>query len=318
MPRDALVAHLSSLAEEASRSVLHKQSVLRSTEDHIKEDLQLFAAGVLDLHSMLNSYKPHAHPVEVVFRHADGKVYAVRRQGNLQVDQGRNLTERGALFADIAANTAFAAIKGAATASSATSLTVPTGLPTSGGLSGSLQGRIVYALPNNSGVGSSVYGVIVSNTATVITVDQWYDPTSTAGAAGATPNATANFIIGPNFGNTNWMGLSTDTTTPAAADVLRSADGLFGNGGAASTATEQTGSGLARAFVLPTFPATHQTQLQQTFTYTGAVSVTIAKVILANSKAAAGSLLNLDTLLAATATVSASGDSIQVTWTIND
>lgn len=314
MPRDALVAHLSSLAEEASRSNLHRMSVLRNKEDHIKEDIEMFAAGVLDLHSMLNGYRPHEHPIEVAFRHADGSLYAVRRQSNLQVDDGRNGLERGALFSDIAANAFATTFTAAATATSATSLTnTGAAFPTSGGLNGSLQGHLVWAVNGTTGL---VFGVILSNTATVLTVDRWYDPKT--GNAGTTPAATALYAITPGMGTTNWIGLSTDTTTPAAADVLRTADGLFGNGTGAGTATEQTGSGLARTLVLPTFPATHQTQLQNTWTYTGAVSVTIAKVVLCNSLAAAGSKLHLETLLSATATVAASGDSIQVTWTVNN
>lgn len=316
MPRDALVAHLSSLAEEASRSVLHRQSVLRNHEDHIKEDIEMFAAGVLDLGSMISGYRPSEHPVEVVFRHEDGSVYAVRRQSNLQVDDGRNGLERGALFSDIAANSAFATITGTATATSATSLTnTGAAFPTSGGLNGSLQGHIVWAVNGTTGL---VYGVIMSNTATVLTVDQWYNPASTTGAAGTTPASTALYAITPGMGVANWIGLSTDATAPAAADVLRTADGLFANGTSGAAATEQTANGLARTFVLPTFPATHQTQLQNTWTYTGSSAVTIAKVILANSKAAAGSKLHLETLLSATATVSANGDSIQVTWTVNN
>jgi hypothetical protein len=318
MPADALHAHLSDLADQAAGSNLHRRSVLRSKEDHIREDLQLFSHGILDLHSMLAGYVPHEHPVEVAFRHADGELYALRRQANLQVDDGRNGLERGSLFSDIAANAAFAAIKGQATASSATTLTVPTGIPTTGGLNGSMQGHVVYVGPNSSGAGSQVYGVLMSDSATVLTVDQWYDPTSTSGASGTTPNATGFFIITAGCGVANWIGLSTDATTAAAADVLRTADGLFGTGTSGSGATEQTANGLARTFVLPTFPATHQTQLQNTWTYTGTGAVTLAKVVLANSKAAAGSKLHLETLLSATGTVTANGDTIQATWTINN
>jgi hypothetical protein len=316
MPRDDLKAELTSLAEHATTDP-RTGVVLRSQEDHIREDLELFSAGILDIRSMLAGYRKHPHPVEVAVRDPKGTLTQLRRQHNTQTDQGRNVIERPALFADIAANAAFATITGAATATSATSLTSSgAAFPTSGGASGSLAGHIVWAVNGSTGL---VYGVIMSNTATVLTVDQWYNPTSTSGAAGTTPGSTALYAVTNGTAGTAWVGLSSNTAhTPVAADVLRTSDGLYADGTGSGTASEFTANGLARGLVLPTFPSTHTTQVQNTWTLSAAVSSTIGTVVAVNSKAAAGSLLNLATLLSATATLNAIGDSVQVTWTITD
>jgi hypothetical protein len=122
---------------------------------------------------------------------------------------------------------AFASAVGAATATSATSLTNSGAtFPTSGqGLAGSL----VVAGPNSSGTGSSVYAVIASNTGTALTVDQWYNPASTTGAAGTTPNATATYVILPGQNPAPWLAVTTDATTPTTADTTLTSE-LTSNG----------------------------------------------------------------------------------------
>ena len=319
---------------------------------HVREDLNLLRHGVLDFGSFRSGYRYQINPVEAkttrlvadpsrvhpdllvkdkslfsepemwrgvmvdaAFGGRQRVLREVRRSHNLRVNQGRDLLNRGQMLGDISANATFTAVTGQSSAASATSLTVPTGLPTTGGLSGSLQGHIVWAANGTSGL---VYGVILSNTATVITVDQWYNPTSATGAAGTTPAAISNFCVTPAFGMALYIGLSTASAAAAAGDVLRTADGLFADGTATGVATEQTANGLARTFTQPTFPAGGQSQLQRTFTYTGSTLVTIPKVILANSLAAAGSLLFLETLLNAQFSVNTNGDNAQITWTINN
>jgi hypothetical protein len=46
---------------------------------------------------------------------------------------------------------------------------------------------------------SGVYGVIQANTATVLTIDQWNNPATPAGAAGTTPAATTVYAIMPAY-----------------------------------------------------------------------------------------------------------------------
>jgi hypothetical protein len=105
----------------------------------------------------------------------------------------------------------------------------------------------------------------------------------------------------PGTAGANYIALSTDTTAPAATDT--------------SLLSEQTTNGLARAQgTLSHTAGTNSSSLAHTWTYTGATSTTIAKVGLFNA-ASAGTMV-AETLLSSTATVSANGDQITVTWTI--
>lgn len=112
---------------------------------------------------------------------------------------------------------AFASAQGTLTASTATTATNSGAtFPTAGqGLAGSL----VVVGANASGTGSVVYGVIVSNTSTALTVDQWYSGTSTTGAAGTTPNATGQYIILPGQNPAAWMAVTSNSFSPATSDT---------------------------------------------------------------------------------------------------
>lgn len=148
-----------------------------------------------------------------------GKIRRATWRSNLTTDTASGYTNRRDFQSKAMGNgpsSAFAVAQGAATATSGTTLTAPTGFPTAGQ---ALAGQIVVAGPNSSGTGSKVYGVIVSNSATVLTVDQWYDPTSTSGAAGSTPNATCSYVVVPGQNPASWLALTTDATGPSSADT---------------------------------------------------------------------------------------------------
>lgn len=121
----------------------------------------------------------------------------------------------------------FATATGNATASSGTTLTNSgAAFPTAGQ---ALAGQIVAVGPNSSGTGSVVYGVIVSNTSTVLTVDQWYNPASATGAAGTTPNATGSYQILPGQNPAAWLAVTSDATSPTSADTTLASE-LAANG----------------------------------------------------------------------------------------
>lgn len=249
----------------------------------------------------------------------------VRRTHNTRLNVGRDQIQRIGTFGDVGTGTGLSGAVGVATASGATSVTdsgatFPTGTSSAG--NAGLQGHVVYVGKNNSGTGSTVVGVIVSNTGTALTVDQWYALPLT-GAAGTTPNATGNYFILPGSSWPWWVALSTSSAAAAAADVTRTADGLWGDGTSGGAATEQTANGLARAYcgqgggTAPTIPGAGQITLNHTWTYTGSSLVTIPKVVLFNSLAAVGTIPMLETLLNAQATVNTNGDSIQLAgWSI--
>lgn len=302
----------------------HRKQLRHGLSDWL-EDFKLYRAGILDLRSLRAGYRPMHNPVEVVVRDKNGKLKAVRRQHNQQLNVGINQLQRIAVFGDVGSDLNGMLVTGSATAPTATTFTSATALPTAAAGSGNtgLQGHILFVANSlaSAAFSGGVFGVIVSNTASVITVDQWYAIPVT-GAVGTTPAADSAGIVLPGGSFGAWIALSTDTTTPAATDVFYTS-GLWSNGTTTdATITEQTASGLARAFcgygssTSPSFPAAQEYQFQHTWTYTGSTSVTIAKVILANSAGVAGSIPLLDTLLSATATLSASGDTVQVTWTV--
>lgn len=137
---------------------------------------------------------------------------------------------------------AFATAKGAAAAGVTITATTLTNsgatFPTSGQ---GLQGQIVavYGLTNNS----FVYGVIVSNTATALTVDQWYDGASSSGAAGTTPTASGGsgttgiaYLILPGQNPAAWLALTADAGAPAASDTALASE-LTTNGFTRSVGT---------------------------------------------------------------------------------
>lgn len=145
---------------------------------------------------------------------------------------------------------------GAATSVTATTLT-NTGatFPTAGQ---GLAGQIVAVGPNSAGAGATGFAVIVSNTATVLTVDRWYSG-STWGA-GTTPNGTCAYIILPGQMPAMFLAVTSDATAPAATDT--------------TLTSEATTNGFARALATWAHTAAATTYtLQVVFTATGTLTV---------------------------------------------
>ena len=115
---------------------------------------------------------------------------------------------------------AFATAVGAATGSTATSLTNSGAtFPTAGQ---GLAGQFVVCWISTTVM---VYGVITSNTGTALTVDQWYTGASSTAAVGTTPSATAPYIILPGQNPASWMCVSASVFTPSTADNALSSQG---------------------------------------------------------------------------------------------
>lgn len=149
---------------------------------------------------------------------------------------------------------------GTATSTGATSLTnTGAAFPTSGdgpataNNAGGYQGRVVWAGPNSSGTGSVVYGVITTNTATVLTVDLW-QAAGSPGTAGSTPNGTATYQIG-GTAPTIYLGLTPTSITPSASDTTLSGE-LSSNGfSRALYDTYSHSNGATSGFIQKTFTA---------------------------------------------------------------
>src|SRR4051812_46261341 len=112
-----------------------------------------------------------------------------------------------------------AGIADTATATSATSITA-TGTPftaSSGGppANGGLVGHIVVA---GTTAANFAYGVVLSNTTSVLTIDQWHSLTAPETVA-TTPSATAPYVVLPGGAPCFYMGITTDATAFAATDT---------------------------------------------------------------------------------------------------
>jgi hypothetical protein len=185
-----------------------------------------------------------------------------------------------------------AGVAGTATSTSATSLT------DTGASFGTLTGHMVVA--------AGVYGVITSNTGTVLTIDRWYSPASPGGSAGSTPAGTSAYVVVPGQAPYWYMALTANASAASATDTTLT--------GEITTA----GGGLIRklaTYAHTTGAASYS--LAATFTANGsdALPVTIAKIGIFNS--ISSGRMQFETLLSATATLSASGDSVTVTDTVS-
>lgn len=177
---------------------------------------------------------------------------------------------------------------------------------------GGLTGHIVLA--------GTVYGVVISNTATVLTVDMWHSATAPA-TVGTTPAGSTTYVVLPGGAPAYFTGVSTATRVFTAADAFLTNDG--------TTISELwfTGGGLQRK--LATWAHTTGTNtftLSTTWTANGSDTLpqTIAKwacfqaqVNAAPTTSTSGPML-FDTLLASTATLAASGDNVTITDTITE
>lgn len=154
-------------------------------------------------------------------------------------------------------------------------------------------------------VTGQVYGIIVSNTATVLTIDQWYDPTAPTGAAASTP-ATGSYVIAGWMSPAWYTALTADVTSPAATDT--------------ALASEITTAGLKRKQSTYAHTAGAQTYTLTT-TYTAQAGdvgspVTVAKMGTFDCLTGASGLLFHETLVSPTATLSAAGDQLTLTQTV--
>lgn len=150
----------------------------------------------------------------------------------------------------------------------------------------------------------AVYGICVSNTATAATVDQWYNPATPTGAAGATPAANTSFAILGGAAPANVMALTnTASFAPAATDTALSG--------------EQTASGLGRKFASFTYTTgTNSYQLAATWTYTGSTLVAITGAATFDVITPSAGVMLHETALASAANVNANGDQATMTQTV--
>jgi hypothetical protein len=221
---------------------------------------------------------------------------------------------------------AAAAITYAATSMTDTgaAFTSSTGTPGTPGTGTGLVGAVIVVGGIAANTAPVAYGVIHSNTTTAVNVDFWHTigapqtvaTTPTSGASGS------GYAILPARPPAFFMGLSIATRVFTASDAFLTNDG--------TTVSEVFGAaqaGLSRQIAAYAHTSgTNTWTLQNTFTATGSDSlpVTVAKigtfihgVTAAPTTTTTGTIM-FQTVLSATATLSATGDNVAVTDTITE
>lgn len=190
---------------------------------------------------------------------------------------------------------------GTATATSATTLTGGTETPGGSHGTNDAAGMILVA--------GAAYGLVLSNTSgttPVYTVDRWYAPGTPGGAAAATPGSTATYVLIAGSPPAWFMGLTATATAPGSGDTTL-----------AGEITTASGGLIRKICPLAHSAGTNTQTLVPVFTANGSDSlpVTVAKIGVSQSLLSGANQL-FQTLLNATATLSASGDQLTVTETV--
>jgi hypothetical protein len=151
-------------------------------------------------------------------------------------------------------------------------------------------------------VAGSVWGVVQSNTASVLTVDRWYAPATPGGAAGTTPAGGVGYTILDGSPPAWFMGLTANSSAAVATDTQLPGEIVTGGGGLVRkicTWAHTTG--------------VNSWTLTAVYTANGSDSlpVTIAKIGVFNSMVVSSVIgMLFETLYTTTATLSASGDQL--------
>src|SRR5580765_1584316 len=144
--------------------------------------------------------------VHAFITHPDGTYTNLGISKNLLTNGGRDLW--AAAFGSGGVNAGGSVMANTATASSATSLTNTNAAYTTD----AYKGWIVVAEESTN---TPVFGNIGTNSATVLTVDQWWNGDD---STGTTPGSTANYNILPAC-RARFMGLTTDSGAASASDT---------------------------------------------------------------------------------------------------
>jgi hypothetical protein len=191
---------------------------------------------------------------------------------------------------------------GTGTAATATSLTTPGSYATN-----QWAGYRVYAY-NGTNI---VWGNVLSNTATVLTIDRWYNPASPGGSAAATPSGGYYYVIADGGSVSSWfVGLTSTNITPAATDTTQSGEYSVAAGGyyrKIAPFTMTSGTSPMTYTLVPVFTGNGSDTYPTTFYAMGA----FCSMVIGSTPA-----MKFETSLNASATVAASGDQITITETV--
>jgi hypothetical protein len=193
-----------------------------------------------------------------------------------------------------------AIIGGTATATSSTSLT-------NTGASYTVNQFVNGIIIAGSGSGA-VYGNIVSNTATGITIERWNNFATPGGAAGSTPAGTTTYNILSTSMPAQFAAITPTAITPAGSDTTLSGEITTSSGGLIRKITTWAHTAGTNNFT-------------QTVVYTAngsdSLPVTVQGAALFDTIVVGqATSMMFELALPTSATLSASGDQLTLTWTI--
>jgi hypothetical protein len=178
-----------------------------------------------------------------------------------------------------------------------TKTTVYTGTFTNGG-NNAYAGFLITLTGGTTAANNGTYLCVGSSTTTI----ELANPNGATQGAPTFPTVWTTTWTGQGGYVFNWIGLTENSSAANAGDT--------------TLTSEETTNGLGRAQASDAHSASATSSvLTHTWTYTGSSSKVIAKVGLFNQST--NGVMGLESLLASTATVNTSGDTITVTWTIN-
>lgn len=191
---------------------------------------------------------------------------------------------------------------GSATAVTATSLTNSAAtFPTTGQ---GLSGMILVAGPRGTSSAANecmVWGTINTNTSTAISVDGWKS-FQTWNVSATTPNATCTYAIVPGNAPALYMGITENSTSPAATDTI--------------LAGELTANGFARTLCTWSHTAAASTYVQvAVFTSTGGTTTVAKQALFTAANPNASGSMPFESLITPNATL-VQTDIVTVTETV--
>ncbi len=152
---------------------------------------------------------------------------------------------------------------------------------------------------------TTAFGVILSHTDTVLTIDRWYNPASRGGAVATTPGNTDKYVIMPATGPADFMALSATAGATVGNETTLAGEITTGGGGLIRKICPVAHSaGASTGTLTPVFTANGSDTLP----------VTLASIGVFNSLISGQ--LRYRTLFGTTATLSLSGDQATATDTI--
>lgn len=158
----------------------------------------------------------------------------------------------------------------------------------------------------------AVYGVVVSNTATALTIDRWYNPANPTGTTGTTPAANTSFFILGGAAPVDYMAITTNSAATVGTDTALPGEWNVAGGGLNRQVCSYAHTAGAASYTLTVTFTANSSDVSS-----GPLPATFAKMGTFDSATPATGVMLHETVLSSTAVLSAVGDALTITQTVN-